>query len=136
MRVRKGDVATRTRDPGRGCAVGGGFVGGIDGAGGHVSVAVVEGTVVELAKPAVLEDVLGVELIPEVEDTVRTGFRGIEIVLGTFKGGELLDRKVLRELFDREVGKIVRHSMCSWSIGCPPFNLLVLVADCWFFMDW
>src|SRR6266436_8449138 len=136
MRVRKGDVATRTRDPGRGCAVGGGFVGGIDGAGGHVSVAVVEGTVVELAKPAVLEDVLGVELIPEVEDTVRTGFRGIEIVLGTFKGGELLDRKVLRELFDREVGKIIRHSILFSSADRPPFIPIVPVADCFSFMDW
>jgi len=26
VRLWKGDVATRTRDPGRGCAVGGGFV--------------------------------------------------------------------------------------------------------------
>src|SRR6266481_5973421 len=41
--VRKGDVATRTRDPGRGCAVGRGFVRGIDRPGRHPSVTVVKG---------------------------------------------------------------------------------------------
>ena len=129
MRVRKGDVATRTRDPGRGCAVGGGFVGGIDGAGGHVSVAVVEGTVVELAVPAVFEDVLRTELVLEAEDAIRAGFRGVEIVLRTFEGSELFDRKVFRELFDREAGKIVRHSIHFLSADCLPFMLFIPVAD-------
>ena len=69
----------------------------------------VEGAVVELAMPAMFEDMLGAELIPEMEDAVRTGFRGVKVVLGMFKGGELLDRKVLREVFDREAGKIVGH---------------------------
>jgi len=97
---------------------------------------VVEGTVVELAEPAVLKDVLRAELVPEMEDTVRTGFRGVEIVLGTFEGSELFDRKVLRELFDREVGKIVRHSILFPSAGCPPFILFVPVADCSSIKDW
>ncbi len=132
----KGDIATRTRDPGRGCAVGGGFVGGIDGAHGHVSIAVVKGAVVEFAVPVVFKDMFGAELIPETEDAVRTGLRGVKIVLGTFKGSELFNRKVFRELFDREAGKIIRHSMCFSSGDCPPFILLVLVADCSSFVDW
>src|SRR6266478_5517053 len=130
MWLQKGDEATRTRDPGRGGAVVGGFVGGIDGGVGHVSVVMVKGAVVELAVPVVLEDVLGVELILETEDTVRTGFRGVEVVLGTFEGSELFDRKVFREAFDREAGKIVRHLMCFLSVDCSLFILLALVADC------
>src|SRR6266404_3336698 len=110
MRLWKGDEATRTRDPGRGGAVVGGFIGSIDGGVRHVSVVVVKGAVVKLAVPVVLVDVLGVELVPKAEDTVRMGFRGIKVVLGTFEGGELLGRKVFREAFDREVGKIVGHS--------------------------
>ena len=136
MRLWKGDVATRTRDPGRGCAVVGGFIGGINGAGGHVSVAMVEGTVIELAVPAMFEDVFGAELIAETEDAVRTGFRGVKVVLGTFEGSELFDRKVLRELFDREAGKIVRHSMCFSSADRFPFISFTLVADCSSFVDW
>jgi len=96
--LRKGDVATRTRDPGRGCAVGGGFIEGIDGTGRHASVTVVKGAVVELAIPAVFEDVLGAKLISEVEDTVRARFGGVKVVLGSFEGSELFDRKVFREL--------------------------------------
>ncbi len=72
----------------------------------------VKGAVVKLAIPAVFEDVLGVEFVPETEDTVRMGLRGVKVVLGTFEGGELFDRKVFREAFDREAGKIVGHSMC------------------------
>ncbi len=96
----------------------------------------VEGTVVELAVPAVFEDMLRTELVSEAEDTVRAGFRGVEIVLRTFEGSELFDRKVLRELFDREAGKIVRHSMCFSSADHPLFILFVLVADCSSFVDW
>ena len=96
----------------------------------------VKGAVVELAVPAVFEDVLRTELVPEAEDAVRAGFRGVEIVLGTFEGGELFDRKVLRELFDREAGKIVRHSILFLSADCPPFIPVVPVADCFSFMDW
>ncbi len=76
----------------------------------------VKGAVVELAVPAMFEDVLGVELVSEVEDTIRAGFRGVEIVLRAFEGGELFDGKVLRKLFDREAGKIVRHSIGSWGV--------------------
>src|SRR6266446_4012755 len=136
MRLWKGDVATRTRDSGRGCAVVRGFVAGIVGTGGHVSIAVVKGAVVELAVPAVFEDVFGTELISETEDAVRMRFRGVEIVLGAFEGSELFDRKVFRELFDREVGKIVRHSIHFSSADCSPFILLALIADCTRFMDW
>ena len=132
----KGDIATRTRDPGRGGAVGGGFIGGINRTGRHALVAVVEGTVIELAEPAMFEDVFGTELIAETEDAVRTGFRGVKVVLGTFEGSELFDRKVLRELFDREAGKIIRHSMCFSSADRSPFILLILDADCSPFVDW
>ncbi len=75
-----------------------------------------KGAVVELAVPTVFEDVLGVEFVPEAEDTVRAGFRGVKIVLRALERGELFDGKVLRELFDREAGKIVRHSMGSWGV--------------------
>src|SRR6266478_8914924 len=136
MRLWKGDEATRTRDPGRGGAVGGGFSGGIDQGVGHVSVPMVKGAVVELAIPAVFKDVLGIELVLEPEDTVRVGFRGVKVVLGTFEGSELFDRKVLRETFDREAGKIIGHSMCFWSVGPALFNSFVSAADCSFFMDW
>ncbi len=95
-----------------------------------------EGTVVELAVPAVFEDMLRTELVSEAEDTVRAGFRGVEIVLRTFEGSELFDRKVLRELFDREAGKIVRHSIHFSSADCFPFMLFIPVADCSSFMDW
>src|SRR6266403_5606159 len=98
----KGDEATRTRDPGRGGAVVGGFGGGIDRSVGHASVVVVKGAVVKLAVPAVFKDVFGTELVLELEDTVRMGFGGVKIVLGTFEGSELFNRKVFREVFDRE----------------------------------
>ena len=71
----------------------------------------VKGAVVELAIPAMLKDVLGAELIPEAEDAVSVRFGGVKVVLRAFEGSELFDRKVFRELFDREAGKIVRHSM-------------------------
>ena len=51
-------------------------------------------------------------------------------------GSELFDRKVFRELFDREAGKIVRHSMCFSSADRSPFILLVLAVDRSSFMDW
>src|SRR6266481_3881039 len=136
MQLRKGDEASTTRDPGRGGAVGGGLVGGINGGVGHASVAMVKGAVVELAVPAVLGDVLGIELVSEAKDAVRTGFRGIEIVLGMFEGSELFDRKVFREAFDRETGKIVGHLMCSWSVDRIPFNSFCFIADCSFSVDW
>ncbi len=111
MQLWKGDEATRTRDPGRGGAVVGGLVGGIDGGVGHASVAMVKGAVVEFTVPAVFEDMFGVELILETEDTVSTGFGGIEVVLGTFEGSELFDREVFGEVFNGKAGKIVGHSM-------------------------
>ncbi len=96
----------------------------------------VKGTVVELAVPTVFKDVLGAELVSETEDAVRTGLRGVKIVLGTFEGSELFDRKVFRELFDREVGKIVWHLIRFLSADRSPFILLILVADCSRSMDW
>jgi len=90
---------------------------------------VVEGTVIELAVPAVFEDVLRTELVSEAEDAIRAGFRGVEIVLRAFEGSELFDRKVFRELFDREAGKIVRHSIHFLSADCLPFMLFIPVAD-------
>ena len=96
----------------------------------------VEGAVVELAVPAVFEDMFRAELVPEMEDAVRMGFRGVEIVLGTFEGSELLERKVFRELFDGEAGKIIRHSIRFSSADCSPFIPFALIADCTRFMDW
>ena len=96
----------------------------------------VKGTVVELAVSAVFEDVLRVELVSEVEDAIRAGFRGVKIVLRAFEGSELFDRKVFRELFDGEAGKFVRHSMCFSSVDCFPLIPLIFVADCSFVVDW
>ena len=96
----------------------------------------VEGTVVELAIPAMFEDMRGTELVSEMEDTVRAGFRGIKVVLGTFERGELFDREVFRELFDREAGKIVRHSICFLDADCSPFISFIFAADCSSLMDW
>ena len=95
----------------------------------------VKGTVVKLAVPAVFEDVLGAKLILEAEDTVRTGLRGVKVVLGAFEGSELFDRKVFREAFDRKAGDIVGHSMCFWSVDHVPFNSFPFTADCFSFMD-
>jgi len=136
LRLWKGDIATRTRDPGRGCAIGGGFIGGVDGASGHASVVMVKGAIVELAEPTVFGDVRGTELVPESENAVRTRFRGIKVVLGAFEGSELVDREVFWKAFDREAGKIVGHLICFSSADCSPFILLVLIADCSCFMDW
>ncbi len=71
----------------------------------------VEWTVAELAVPAVVEDVLGAELIAEAEDAVRVRFGWVKIILRFLECGEFFDRKVFRETFDGEVGKIVGHSM-------------------------
>ena len=72
----------------------------------------------------------------EAEDTKGVGFSRVKVVLGAFERGELFNRKVFRELFDGEVGKIVRHLMCFSSAGCLPFMLLTLVADCSLLVDW
>ena len=95
-----------------------------------------KGTVVKFAIPAVFKDVFGVELVSETKDAVRTRFRGVEIVLGTFEGSELFDRKVFRELFDREAGKIVRHSMRLSSGDRSPFIVPIFAADCSSLVDW
>jgi len=97
---------------------------------------VVKGAVVELAVPAVFEDVVGAKLISETEDTVRARFGGVKVVLGSFEGSELFDRKVFRELFDGEAGKIVRHSMRFLSAKRSLFILFTWIADCPFSMDW
>ena len=88
-----------------------------------------EGAVVKLAVPVVFGDVRRTELIPESENAVRTRLSGIKVILGTFEGSKLVDGKVLWELFDREAGKIVRHSMCLWAVGCAPFNSFAFTAD-------
>ena len=76
------------------------------------------------------------EFVAEVEDAVGAGFGGVKVVLGAFERGELFNRKVFRELFDREAREIVRHSMCFSSADRPPFNSLIPVADCSFLVDW
>ena len=80
-------------------------------------MAMMKGAIVKFAIPAVFEDMLQAKLVLESKDAVRMRFRGIKVVLGTFEGSELFDRKVLREAFDREVGKIVGHSMGFWRLA-------------------
>ena len=96
----------------------------------------VKGAVVEFTVPAMFEDMFRAELVPEAEDAVRARLRGVEVVFGMFEGSELFNRKVFRELFDGEVGKIVRHSILSLSANRPPFIPVIPVADCFSFMDW
>ncbi len=76
-----------------------------------------EGTVVKFTVPVVIQDVLQVELIAEVEDTVGMGFRGVEVVFGAFKQGEVFNGEVFWKAFDREVGEIVGHSMGFWRLA-------------------
>ncbi len=64
---------------------------------------------------------VGSKLIPEAEDTMRAGFGGVEIIFGSFEQCEVFDRKVFWESFDREVGKIVGHSIESWGFVCRVF---------------
>ena len=54
---------------------------------------------------------VGSKFVLEVEDAVGVGFRGVEVIVGTFERGEVFNREVFWELFDREAGKIVGHSM-------------------------
>jgi len=58
--------------------------------------------------------VVGAELVAEAEDTMGAGFGGVEVIFGTFEGSEIFDREVFWKAFDREVGKIVGHSIESW----------------------
>jgi len=70
-----------------------------------------ERAVAELAIPMVVKDVFRAELIAEMEDAKGTGLRGVKVVFRVFEGSELFDRKVFREVFDSEAGKIIGHSM-------------------------
>jgi len=125
----KGDIASTTRDSGRGCTVGGGLVRGIDGSIGHASVGVVEWAIAKLAVPVMVEDVFGVKLVMEAEDAEGVGFSGVKVVFGAFEGSKLFNRKVFREAFDSEAGKIVGHSIQLWSVGRPSFKHWIFVAD-------
>ena len=96
----------------------------------------VKGAVVEFTVPAMVKDVFGTELISEAEDTVGARLGGVEVIFGMFEGSELFDRKVFRELFDGEAGKIIRHSIRFLGAGCLPFISFIIAADCSSFMDW
>ena len=54
---------------------------------------------------------VGAELVAEVEDTMGARFGGVEVILGAFERGEIFSREIFWKAFDREVGKIVGHSM-------------------------
>ncbi len=54
------------------------------------------------------------KFVAEVEDTVGARFGGVEVVLRAFEDGEVLDREVFWEAFDRKAGRIVGHSIESW----------------------
>ncbi len=75
-----------------------------------------KGAVVEFTVPAVVQYVFGIKLVMEVEDAVSTRFRGVKVVLGAFEWSEVFNGKVFWETFDREVGKIVGHSMGVWRL--------------------
>ncbi len=54
------------------------------------------------------------KFIPEAEDAMRSGFRGVEIVVGPFEWCEVFNGEIFWKLFNREAGKIVGHSIESW----------------------
>ena len=56
---------------------------------------------------------VGAEFVAEAEDTVRTGFGGVEVVFGTFEGSEIFGGEVFWKAFDRKAGEIVGHSIES-----------------------
>ncbi len=56
---------------------------------------------------------VGSEFVPEAEDAVRAGLGGVEVVLGTFEGGKVFEGEIFRKAFNREMGKIVGHSIES-----------------------
>ncbi len=64
---------------------------------------------------------VGSKFVLEVEDAVGVGFRGVEVIVGTFERGEVFNREVFWELFDREAGKIIGHSIESWGFTCRVF---------------
>jgi len=45
----------------------------------------------------------------ETKDAKQLWFRGVEVKLGSFEQGELVNGEVLWEVFNREVGRIVGH---------------------------
>ena len=59
---------------------------------------------------------IGSEFVSEAEDAVRAGFRGVEVVFGTFEGSEVFEGEVFGKVFDRKAGKIVGHLIESWGI--------------------
>ncbi len=80
-------------------------------------MAMMKGAIVKFAIPAVFEDMLQAKLVLESKDAVRMRFRGVEVVFRMFEWGELFSREVFWESFDREVGKIVGHSMGFWRLA-------------------
>jgi len=62
--------------------------------------------------------VVGFKFVLVSEDAVRARFRGVEIVIGSFEGGEVFNGEVFREPLDRKAGKIVGHSMGLWRLAC------------------
>ena len=64
---------------------------------------------------------VGSEFVPEAEDAMRAGFGGVEVVVGSFEWGEVFNGEVFWELFDREAGKIVGHSIENWGFACRVF---------------
>jgi len=50
----------------------------------------------------------------EVEDAVGAGFGGVKVVFGMFEWGKFFDGMVFRKVGNREVGKIIGHSIQLW----------------------
>jgi len=88
-----------------------------------------KGAIVKFAIPAVFEDMLQAKLVLESKDAVRMRFRGVEVVFRMFEWGELFSREVFWESFDREVGKIVGHSIQLWGASQSVLILVEWAAD-------
>ncbi len=88
-----------------------------------------KGAVVEFTVPAMVEYVRGTEFIMETKDAVGSGFGGVEVEVGSFEGSEFFKGEVFWEVFDREVGKIVGHSMEVWGPTWRVFIHVEGVAD-------
>ncbi len=64
-----------------------------------------------------------------MEDAVRVGFRGVKVVFGMFEWGKFFNREVFWEAIDREVGRIIGHSMGLWKLNWRVLIFVGGVAD-------
>ncbi len=85
--------------------------------------------VVKTAEARVVKGMCGADLVAKAEDTERSWFQGVKVKFCWFKWGEVFDGEVFWEVFDREAGRIVGHSMGSLGLIWRVFICIGEVAD-------